>query len=93
LHISEGGTSYSDCQVENQRLSCDSQDFGEDDINVQNYYTEPNAASENSNLIVDTIESEPNSCRYGEPSLLEPNWLEHDESVALWVKVIFFLFF
>ncbi|KAJ6353152.1 hypothetical protein OIU76_002208 [Salix suchowensis] len=83
LHVSEHGTSYSDCKVENQRLS---QDFGEDDINVQNYYTESYAASENSNLIVDTIESEPNNCRYGEPSLLEPNWLEHDESVALWVK-------
>ncbi|KAJ6736701.1 HISTONE-LYSINE N-METHYLTRANSFERASE SUVR5 [Salix viminalis] len=83
LHVSEHGTSYSDCKVENQRLS---RDFGEDDINVQNYYTESYAASENSNLIVDTIESEPNNCRYGEPSLLEPNWLEHDESVALWVK-------
>ncbi|CAK7339486.1 unnamed protein product [Dovyalis caffra] len=83
---SEGGASYSDCHVESQRLSCDSQDFEEDDINVQNYCIEPCAAFENSNLIVDTIESEPNDCKYGEPSLPEPQWLEHDESVALWVK-------
>ncbi|KAL3583636.1 hypothetical protein D5086_014697 [Populus alba] len=86
LSISKGGASCSDFQVESQRLSCDSQDFEEDGINVQDYCTEPCTASENSNLIVDTIESEPNDCKYGEPSLSEPQWLEHDESVALWVK-------
>jgi hypothetical protein len=93
LSISKGGASYSDFQVESQRLSCDSQDFEEDGINVQDYCTEPCTASENSNLIIDTIESEPNDCKYGEPSLSEPQWLEHDESVALWVKVTFFLHF
>jgi hypothetical protein len=50
LSISKGGASYSDFQVESQRLSCDSQDFEEDGINVQDYCTEPCTASENSNL-------------------------------------------
>ncbi|KAJ6288538.1 hypothetical protein OIU76_024511 [Salix suchowensis] len=86
LPISTGGASYSVFQVESQRLSCDSQDFEEDGINVQDYYTEPCAASENSNLLVDTIESEPNDCKHGEPSLSEPQWIDHDECVALWVK-------
>ena len=93
LPISTDRASYSVFQVESQRLSCDSQDFEEDGINVQDYYTEPCAASENSNLLVDTIESEPNDCKHGEPSLSEPQWIEHDECVALWVKVtLFFLF-
>lgn len=95
LPMSEGhqsGASYSDFQVESQRFSSDSHDFEEDDVNVQNYCTEPCVASENSHLIVDTIESEPNNCRYGEPSLSEPKWLQHDESVALWVKVTVFVY-
>lgn len=82
-----GGLQF-DSQVEGQR-SCGSHDFDDDDLNAQNDCTGPYQASENSNLIVDTIESElPCDNREGESSLSEPQWLEHDESVALWVKVI-----
>ena len=92
LPISEehhSGLSYYDCQAEGQRLSCESHDYEDDDLNAQNCCTGP-LASENSNLIVDTIESElPSNNREGELSLSEPKWLERDESVALWVKVAF----
>lgn len=82
-----GGVSYFDCQLEGQGLSCGSHDFEDDDVNAQNECTGPCQASENSNLIVDTIESEvPNDNKEGESSFSEPKWLEHDESVALWVK-------
>lgn len=89
LPISEGhqsGPSSYDCQVESQRLSGDSHDFEDDDLTVQNYCTETCEAPENYHVIVDTIESEPSNCRDGESSFSEPKWLEHDESVALWVK-------
>lgn len=91
LPISEGhlgGVSYFDCQLEGQGMSCGSHDFEYDDMNAQNECTGPCQASENSNLIVDTIESEvPSDNKEGESSFSEPKWLEHDESVALWVKV------
>lgn len=91
LPLSEGhqsGPSYSDVQVESQKLSGDSHDLEDDDLNVQNSCTEPCEAPENFNLIVDSVESEPTNNRDGESeSLLEPKWLEQDESVALWVKV------
>ncbi|XP_022751346.1 histone-lysine N-methyltransferase SUVR5-like isoform X2 [Durio zibethinus] len=90
LPISEehhSGSSYYDCQAEGLRLSCGSHDYEDDDSNAQNYCTGPHLACENSHLIVDTIESEsPSSKREGELSLSEPNWLERDVSVALWVK-------
>ncbi|KAJ4827585.1 hypothetical protein Tsubulata_004814 [Turnera subulata] len=89
LPISEGnpsGASYSDFQVESQRLSCESHDFEDDEVNVQDYYAEPSVASESSNLILETIENEANNYTNGDQSLSEPTWLEHDESVALWVK-------
>lgn len=86
------GASY-DSQVEGQRLSCGSHGYEDDDANAHNYCTESSLASENCHLIVDTIESElPNNNRYGESSLIEPTWLEGDESVALWVKVLFVSF-
>ncbi|XP_031270722.1 histone-lysine N-methyltransferase SUVR5 isoform X6 [Pistacia vera] len=89
LQISQGhhsGASQFDSQVEGQR-SCGSHDFEDDDLNAQNDCTGPYQASENSNLIVDTIESElPCDNREGESFLSEPQWLEHDECVALWVK-------
>ncbi|XP_048334681.2 histone-lysine N-methyltransferase SUVR5 isoform X3 [Ziziphus jujuba] len=76
-----------DSQVEGQRLSCGSHGYEDDDASAQNYCTESSLASENCHLIVDTIESElPNNNRDGESSLIEPTWLEGDESVALWVK-------
>ncbi|KAJ4715021.1 histone-lysine N-methyltransferase SUVR5-like [Melia azedarach] len=81
------GGSYFDCHMEGQGLSCGSHDFEDDDSNAQNDCIGPCQASENSNLIVDTIESElPSDHREGESSLSDPKWLEHDESVALWVK-------
>ncbi|XP_022741759.1 histone-lysine N-methyltransferase SUVR5-like isoform X2 [Durio zibethinus] len=90
LPISEehhSGSSYYDCQVEGQRLSCGSHDYEDDDSNAQNCCTGPYLASENSHLIVDTIESEsPSNNGEGELSLSDPKWLECDESVALWVK-------
>ncbi|KAK6258422.1 SET domain - like 1 [Theobroma cacao] len=90
LPISEehhSGSSYYDAQAEGQRLSCGSHDYEDDDSNAQNCCTGPYLPSENSNLIVDTIESELlSNNREGELSLSEPKWLERDESVALWVK-------
>lgn len=74
LPTSEGhcsGASYCDSQLEDQNLSCGSHDFEDDDINVQNYCTDPCMP-----------------IRDEESSLAEPTWLEGDESVALWVKVI-----
>ncbi|XVF61946.1 hypothetical protein PTKIN_Ptkin08bG0175900 [Pterospermum kingtungense] len=88
LPISEehhSGSSCYDYQAEGQRLSFESHDYEDDDSNAQTCCTGP--SSENSRLIVDTIESEsPRNNREGELSLLEPKWLERDESVALWVK-------
>ncbi|XWS45352.1 hypothetical protein CRYUN_Cryun15aG0129500 [Craigia yunnanensis] len=90
LPISEehhSGSSYYDCQAEGQRLSFGSHDYEDGDSNAQNCCTGPCLVSENSHLIVDTIESEsPSNNREGELSLSEPKWLERDESVALWVK-------
>ncbi|EEF40077.1 histone-lysine N-methyltransferase SUVR5 [Ricinus communis] len=89
LPISDGhqnGVSYSDCQVDSQRVSGDSHDFEDDDINVQNYCTEPCEAPDNCQVVVDTIDSDLSNSRDGESSVSEPKWLEHDESVALWVK-------
>ncbi|XVF59547.1 hypothetical protein PTKIN_Ptkin07bG0284900 [Pterospermum kingtungense] len=81
------GSSYYDCQAEGQKLSCGSHDYEDDDSNAQNCCTGPYLASENSHLIVDTIESgSPSNNGEGELSLSKPNWLERDESVALWVK-------
>ncbi|WCJ30996.1 Histone-lysine N-methyltransferase SUVR5 [Euphorbia peplus] len=72
------GASYSDCQMESQRLSGDCHDLEDDDISVQTY------CIESCDTPVDTIESEPS--RDAE-SVSEPKWLQkHDESVALWVK-------
>lgn len=80
---------FRDSQVEGQKLFCGSHGHEDDDANAQNYCTEACPASENCQLIVDTIESElSNSNRDGESSLIEPTWLEGDESVALWVKVL-----
>ncbi|GMY11618.1 histone-lysine N-methyltransferase SUVR5 isoform X1 [Fagus crenata] len=89
LPTSEGhysGASYCDSQLEDQNLSCGSHDFEDDDINVQNYCTDPCITSENSHIIVHTIEGELPNNREEESSLSEPTWLEGDESVALWVK-------
>lgn len=81
-----GGTSYSDGLLESQNISCSSHDFEEDDVNVHDYNMEPCTVSENSHIIVDTIEGEFPNNREEESSLSEPTWLEGDESVALWVK-------
>ncbi|KAK9285293.1 hypothetical protein L1049_024484 [Liquidambar formosana] len=84
------GASYLDCQLEGQNLYSISPNFEDDDLTARNHCTEHNEsllASENSHLIVNTIESElPSNNREGESSLSEPKWLEQDESVALWVK-------
>ncbi|KAK8717532.1 hypothetical protein V6N13_044795 [Hibiscus sabdariffa] len=80
------GSSDNDCHVEGQRLSCESHGY-EDDSNAQNCCAGPDLASENSHLIVDTIESEsPSNNGEAELSLSDSKWLECDESVALWVK-------
>ncbi|XP_065874017.1 histone-lysine N-methyltransferase SUVR5-like [Euphorbia lathyris] len=70
-----------DCQVESQKLSENCHDLEDDD-----YSMETCEAPDNYHVtVVDTIESEPSNSRDAE-SLLAPKWLEHDESVALWVK-------
>ncbi|XP_050205052.1 histone-lysine N-methyltransferase SUVR5 [Mercurialis annua] len=76
-------TSCSGFQVDGLRLSGDYQDFEDDDFNANNYCSE---APDNYQVAVDTIESETSNCRDGESSVSELKWLEHDESVALWVK-------
>ncbi|KAA8531784.1 hypothetical protein F0562_006499 [Nyssa sinensis] len=90
LPTSEGhysGASYYEFEGESQKLSCDSHDSEEDNLNAQDQCTEPCLASENSHLIVDTIESGlPSNNREGESSLSEPKWLEQDEPMAVWVK-------
>lgn len=90
LHTSEGcqnGASCLDSQAEGQKSSSISHDFDDDDINEQNYCTEPCLTSDNGHLIVDSRENElPNNRREGESYLSESTWLESDESVALWVK-------
>lgn len=81
---------FHDSRVEGQKLSCGSHGHEDDDPNAQNYCTDTCLDSENCQLIVDNIESElPNR----EPSIIEPTWLEGDESVALWVKVLVVSFF
>lgn len=82
-----GGASHSDCSMDDPKASSGSLDFEESNINEQTYCTESLLASENSQIIVDTIESElPSNNRDGESSVSEPKWLEGDESLALWVK-------
>lgn len=81
-------------QAEDQKLFCGSHSYDDDDdANEQNYCEETSVASENCHLIVDTVENElPNSNREADSSFPEPTWLEEDESVALWVKVLFISF-
>lgn len=86
-----------DTQVAGQKSCRDSRDYDDendddyDDADEQSYCKETSLASDNCHLIVDSIESElPNSNREGESSFSEPKWLEGDESVALWVKVLLF---
>ncbi|KAH0968984.1 hypothetical protein GBA52_029155 [Prunus armeniaca] len=71
LHTPEGcqnGASCLDCQAEEgQKLSSVSHNFDGDDINEQNYRTEPCLTSGNGHLIVDSRESElPNNIWEGE---------------------------
>lgn len=83
------GAFYFDCEVEDQKQSCNSLYFGDDSLNVQNGCTEPCFVSNNSHLIVDTIESEVlSNDGEAELSVSEPKWLELDQTVALWVKVL-----
>ncbi|CAL5350301.1 unnamed protein product [Camellia sinensis] len=51
------------------------------------FCTESCLASETDHLLVDTIESRVLSNKEGESSLSESKWLEHDESLAVWVKI------
>lgn len=87
-----GGALYFDCEVEDQKQPCNSPCHEDENLNVQNGCTEPCLASDSSHLIVDTIESEALS-NIGEEefSVSEPKWLEQDETVALWVKVLMLL--
>ncbi|XP_022132629.1 histone-lysine N-methyltransferase SUVR5 isoform X2 [Momordica charantia] len=81
--------SYSNYQMNDQKASCGSPESDFDDTNTENYSTESCLASENSRIVVDTIEDElPSNSKAEELSVSgpEPMWLEGDESVALWVK-------
>lgn len=78
LEEQDGSVSYSDL-AEDPKLSS-SPDFEEDQVN------EP---LESSHTIEYTIESElSRNSRDEDSPLPEPRWLEGDESVALWVKVV-----
>ena len=87
-----GGALYFDYAVGDQKQPCNSLYFEDDNLNLQNGCTEPCLASDSSHLIVDTIESEVLS-NIGEEglSVSEPKWLEQDEAVPLWVKVLMLL--
>lgn len=81
--------SYSNYLMDAQKPSCASPDSEFDDANTDNYSTESCLASENSRIVVDTIEDElPTNSKPEELSVSapQPMWLEGDESVALWVK-------
>ena len=81
-HCIEG--SCCECQVEDQKDSFDFHGLEDDEMN------EPYSTSENPLPIVDTIEGESlNNSKEGQLSVSEPTWLDSDESVALWVKVIY----
>ncbi|XP_057980671.1 histone-lysine N-methyltransferase SUVR5 [Malania oleifera] len=81
------GASYFECEVEGQNLSCDSHDFEDENLDVQNHCMGACVASENSHLILETIEGElPSNNGDGESFLSETRWPEEDESVAVWVK-------
>lgn len=84
LEEQDGNISNSD-SMEGPKLSSCSPDFEVNQVN------EP---LENSHIIEDTIENElPNNSRDGDSSHPDPRWLEGDESVALWVKVVITIFF
>ncbi|XP_028058530.1 histone-lysine N-methyltransferase SUVR5-like isoform X2 [Camellia sinensis] len=69
-----------------QNFSCDAHDSEDGNLNGQDFCTESCLASETDHLLVDTIESRVLSNKEGESSLSESKWLEHDESLAVWVK-------
>lgn len=92
LSASEGhrsGASYFDAKLDGSSIS---HDFEDDDFAIQNQGTECDElslASGNSDLIVNTIESEmPCDNQEEEFSFSEPEWLGRDESMALWIKVL-----
>ncbi|KAM7250494.1 hypothetical protein ACFE04_022377 [Oxalis oulophora] len=82
------GPLWSDYLVEGPRMSSSSQDFVDDDVLItQNNRSEPFPSSNNSHLVIDTIESDISSNNRDDgSSVSEPKWLENDESVALWFK-------
>ncbi|GMP28218.1 hypothetical protein CsSME_00003856 [Camellia sinensis var. sinensis] len=89
LPSSEGhynGASYFEFEAEGHKFSCDSHDSEDENLNGQDFCTEPCLASETCDLIVDTIDSGVPSIKEGESSLSEPKWLENDEPLAVWVK-------
>ncbi|GMP31630.1 hypothetical protein CsSME_00005769 [Camellia sinensis var. sinensis] len=69
-----------------QNFSCDAHDSEDGNLNGQDFCTETCLASETDHLLVDTIESRVLSSKEGESSRSESKWLQHDESLAVWVK-------
>lgn len=66
-------------EADSQNLSIDSHDSGDEKFNDQDHSSGPFA---------DTIESgQQSSDRETGLSLHEPKWLEHDQCLAVWVKV------
>ncbi|KAI4330330.1 hypothetical protein MLD38_028628 [Melastoma candidum] len=76
------GFPYSDCSMDGLKLS-----GGPDDLEENQLNEELCLASETSQIIVDTIESDfPSNNSEGDSLLSEPKWLEGDHTLALWVK-------
>lgn len=74
------GDSYSEFEVDGQKLSFDSHD-SEDD------FTGASVPSENSQLAISTIGSAlPCRNQEGDSCLSAPRWLEQDQPIAVWVK-------
>lgn len=83
------GDAYYDFGGDNQMLSNDFHDSGDDNVEEHDHVTRPGLASERLQPVVDNIEiGVPNTNQVVGSSPCESKWLEEDEPLAVWVKVI-----
>ncbi|GMH25242.1 hypothetical protein Nepgr_027085 [Nepenthes gracilis] len=83
----DNGSSCCDLDVNSQKISGDFHELDDDKEDIESHDEESCAAFENSQVIVDTIESDmPSENKDEESSPLESKWPDKDEALALWVK-------
>ncbi|XP_009776603.1 histone-lysine N-methyltransferase SUVR5 [Nicotiana sylvestris] len=81
------GDAYYDFGGDNQMLSNDFHDSGDDNVEEHDHVTRPGLASERLQPVVDNIEiGVPNTNQVVGSSPCESKWLEEDEPLAVWVK-------